>query len=216
MAVPMPVRTSATCWVLVANYFVVQFFAQAAWPSSYSLARNPISDLGAVHCATSEISGYVCSPWHAAMNTSFILTGVLIAAGAFRLHRLGAGSTASTALIALGAAGWILVGSFPSDTVLSAHQVGALLAFVPGNLGMLVYARPRGYSPVVILSMLGLFAAVVLLGVLPILGPAANAVGGAIERVTAWPFPLAVTICGVLRLVGRTDDSRTSTTAALG
>jgi hypothetical membrane protein len=184
----------AVGWVLSVNFYVVQILAAAAWRTPYSLARDAISDLGAVHCGMREPSGYLCSPWHAAMNLSFVATGLLIAAGAFRL---AVPDVASTVLIALGGAGSILVGIFPSDVSIVPHMLGAFLVFIAGNLGMLLYARHHRYPSVVILTALGLVGAVVLIAVLPAVAAAAKPFGGAVERVAAYPFSLAAMICGV-------------------
>jgi hypothetical membrane protein len=186
-------RVAAVCWVLSGNFFIMQFVVQASWHTPYSLARNPISDLGAAHCAVSALSGYVCSPWHPAMNAAFVATGLLLALGALWIP--GSGLLA-TVLIVLGGTGWVLVGLFPADVAPLPHTLGALLAFVPANLGMLVHARRRGFRGIALLSALGLVAAAVLLCVLPALGDSAKAVNGALERVTAWPFPLAAVLLG--------------------
>ncbi|HZZ48837.1 MAG TPA: DUF998 domain-containing protein [Pseudonocardia sp.] len=198
-------RYAAVCWALAANFFVMQAITQAAWRTPYSLFRNPISDLGARHCGVSKLSGYVCSPWHPAMNVSFLLTGALIAVGAAWLARR---DPASAAFIGLGALGWIIVGSFPSDVALPIHNTGAFLTFIPGNLGMLLYARHQRHAALTALSALGLLGAVVLIGVLPLLGPTGTAINGAVERVTAWPFPLAAAIYGALHLRGARDRRR--------
>jgi hypothetical membrane protein len=188
---------AAVCWALAANFFIMQIITQAAWRTAYSLARNPISDLGARHCAVSKLSGYVCSPWHTAMNVSFLLTGVLILVGTLRVTGRDA---ASAAFIALGAIGWMLVGLFPSDVALPIHNAGAFLTFIPGNLGMLLYARRQQCSAPALLNALGLVGAVVLIGVLPFLGSLGKEINGAVERVTAWPFPLSVTLYGLVHL----------------
>jgi hypothetical membrane protein len=192
------------CWVLAANYFAMQLIVQSAWRTPYSWARNPISDLGAQHCAVSKLSGYVCSPWHTAMNISFVLTGVLIASGALCQYRLGLARRdgPSVTFIVLGATGWVIVGLFPSDVALPVHNVGAFLTFIPGNLGMLMFARHQRVLAPAVLSVLGLVGAVVLIGVLPLLGAVGTEINGAVERVTAWPFPLTSTIYGLLYLSG--------------
>jgi hypothetical membrane protein len=182
----------------------VQIIVAAAWRTPYSLARNPISDLGAVHCATRNLSGYVCSPWHTTMNISFVATGLLIAAGAFWLV---VPDVASAVLIALGGAGSVMVGVFPSDVSIAPHMVGAFLVFIPGNLGMLLYARRHRYLPVVVLNALGLLGAVVFIAVLPAFTSATRTFGAAVERVAAWPFPLAAIVCGLLYLGGRTASA---------
>jgi hypothetical membrane protein len=186
------------CWALAGvNYFVMQVVVQSAWRTRYSVLRNPISDLGARHCAVSKLSGYVCSPWHAAMNVSFVLTGLLILLGTLGIVRRDAGSAG---FLALGALGWVIVGSVPSDVELPIHNFGALFTFVFSNVGLLCYFRRQGPSVLAVSGAVGLIGFVVLLGVLPHLHQFGKEINGAVERVTAWPFPLTVAIYGLLQL----------------
>ena len=77
------VRLGAVVWICAVQFFVMQAVVQSAWTSPFSLIHNFISDLGNTVCGPYPAGSgrFVCSPWHAAMNASFALQGVLIAAG---------------------------------------------------------------------------------------------------------------------------------------
>src|SRR3954469_20961189 len=79
------IRRGAIVWVLAIQFFVAQLIVQLAWPTSFSLRTNYISDLGNTACGPypdGDRIMYVCSPWHALMNASFIALGVIILVGA--------------------------------------------------------------------------------------------------------------------------------------
>jgi hypothetical protein len=84
----------AVLWLFCFQYFVGEQIARVGWDRGaaagvYSMARNYISDLGAVRCgAVLHRSGVICSPWHGLMNGSFILQGCLIFAGSLLVRRL--------------------------------------------------------------------------------------------------------------------------------
>jgi hypothetical protein len=79
-------RAGAAVWTLAVQFFVAQAVVQSAWTAPYSLAENYISDLGNTSCGpyaySAEVSRYVCSPWHAWMNASFVALGLTIVVGA--------------------------------------------------------------------------------------------------------------------------------------
>jgi hypothetical membrane protein len=70
-------------WILTLLYFIGQAVAQAAWRTPYSLIDNRVSDLGNTACGRTLANTYLCSPLHTVMNTTFVLTGVLILVGLF-------------------------------------------------------------------------------------------------------------------------------------
>src|SRR5262245_10296100 len=73
----------AIIWILAVQFFIAQAVVQAAWTTPFSLTQNFISDLGNTTCAPYPLdsNSYVCSPWHALMNASFILLGLIILVG---------------------------------------------------------------------------------------------------------------------------------------
>ena len=61
-------------WIGAIQFFVAQVVVQSRWTTRYSLSINYISDLGNTTCGVYAASGqFVCSPWHAVMNASFVL-----------------------------------------------------------------------------------------------------------------------------------------------
>jgi hypothetical membrane protein len=86
--IPRGIALGGVCWMLSLEFFVGQAVAQAAWRTPYSLIDNPISDLGSTSCSyrldrLGASRTYVCSPWHALMNGSFIITGALLLLGLY-------------------------------------------------------------------------------------------------------------------------------------
>jgi hypothetical membrane protein len=122
------------------QYFVAQVIAASAWEPPYSWRLNAISDLGAVGCGPFD-GRSVCSPSHGLMNASFILLGVAMAVGAVLFYREFCGSRIGFSLMVLAGVGAILVGVFPEDTTYSAHIAGADLAFLLGNVALIVLGR---------------------------------------------------------------------------
>jgi hypothetical membrane protein len=185
------------------QWFLVQAAVAPGWRTHYSLTRNFISDLGALHCGRfpSDTGLYVCSPAHSAMNVSFILWGAAWAVGAVliteRNHPTG------YVLLALGGIGTILVGVRPEDTVFAIHAFGALLQTVVGGAGMAVIGvrlLRRGHRTVGVLSMLVFIAAVV--GIIAT-GLATDtrvflSIGlGVWERIGVWPQCAWLTAAGI-------------------
>lgn len=194
-------------YVFAAEYFVLEKIAAAAWTSpSYSWSGNYISDLGVTSCSVD-----LCSPRHAWMNAAFVTLGAVISVGSWLLrHELFAGRIGGLglALMLLSGMGDVLLGTFPGTLEAtgggtdSLHTLGATLAIIGGNAGVLVCgltARPTrpwlaGYcivSGLVGLGALALFA----IGVDRGLG-----IGG-IERVAANPVVIAMIVLGASSLI---------------
>lgn len=150
--VPPAAKAGAVIWIVaVAQFFVVQLVVESGWRTPYSWAANNISDLGNIHCGTWDASRprYVCSPWHDAMNASFVAHGVLLLAGTLLAGACwGRGGAAVTAriLMAVNAGGWVLVGLVPADADENVHVLGALLIMGLGNLGLLCTGLVPGRS----------------------------------------------------------------------
>lgn len=199
------IRLGALAWVLALQFFVAQAIVQSAWATPYSLAENYISDLGNTSCGPYPAGSdmYVCSPWHALMNGSFILLGVSILLGAILIRRAfpsGRMGTAGLVMVALAGPGLILVGLFPENVNITPHSLGAALQFISGNLGTAVlgvalaaarqHSRLAGYSIVsgsVGVLATGLFVAGLYLGL---------GIGG-MERVAAYALPIWLIVIGV-------------------
>ena len=126
-------------WILTLLYFIGQAVAQAAWTTPYSLIDNRVSDLGNTACGRTLANTYICSPLHAVMNTTFVLTGVLILVGLFLTRSIWPQRRLTTwALILLGVAGLgtILVGLSPENANVLFHLIGAL-NIPAGNAAMI-------------------------------------------------------------------------------
>jgi len=127
-------------WMLSIQYYLVQLIVALVWSPPYSLSANTISDLGNTACG-----GYglrlVCSPLHSLMNASFIILGLAMVIGAeliFQEFKDSLGSLVGFAAMAAAGIGTLLVGLFPENSVGSLHFLGALLALLVGNLGLVV------------------------------------------------------------------------------
>jgi len=212
---PRAIRLASLIWILAVQFFIAQVVVQLAWTTPFSLKQNFISDLGNTTCAPypPDSSSYVCSPWHACMNASFILLGLIILSGlALGRSAFPRGWFRATGLtlLALAGAGIIAVGLFPENENIGLHRLGAAGHFVLGNLAMamlgiaLTRANERGaelkqrrkrpllaiYSIVsgaVGLAATALFITDHYLGL---------GIGG-MERVAAYPLPLWLIVAGL-------------------
>src|SRR5687767_4100392 len=103
-------RVGAYAWLLATPlFFAANVITGLAWRHpQFSWATNNISDLGNVSCGTWDTTRprEVCSPWHVALNSAMITTGVLLAVGVLLTWRaLGRGPATRTAqLLALAGA----------------------------------------------------------------------------------------------------------------
>lgn len=195
-------RLGALAWIVTLQFFVVQGVVQAAWTTPFSLAHNMISDLARVTCGPLYRAPGIdvaCSPWHALMNASIILNGILIPAGAYLTRSaLPAQRLMSIALlmIALTAPGHVAVGLFPSDTGPTMHLLGAGLILVLGNpgivlAGLALWQRHRALAVASLILGLGGIA-----GTLLFLYESGAGIGlGGMERIAFYPLPLW---CGVV------------------
>ncbi|MFZ3355175.1 MAG: DUF998 domain-containing protein [Thermoplasmata archaeon] len=135
------VHHGAIAWLVGTLQFIVAMIvAQLAWTNpTYSLTQNVISDLGNTSCGTFA-SRDVCSPLHLVFNISLIFFGLLILLGILLLPTAfpaRASRSIGLGLFSLVGIGAILVGVFPENTLGTVHDIGALLAFAGGGLGLL-------------------------------------------------------------------------------
>ena len=206
------VRHGAIMLILGAVAFLVgNIVTQLLWNSSapygsYSLLHNYISDLGAVNCGTEgsgSMARMVCSPGHDVFNALIVVMGLLIV-GAVLLLRTAfpprRSSTIGLGLLALAGIGAIGVGLSPEDVDLTVHTASALVAFLFGNLALIVLGfamfrdtRWDGYRAYSILSgLVGLVALILFV---------AGAVGplgfGGMERLIVAPILLWAIVAGI-------------------
>jgi hypothetical membrane protein len=198
------VRHGAILWVVGAVQFVLAMaVTQLGWSGpAYSLRLNYISDLGATNCAD-WMGRWVCSPWHVVFDASAVLLGVLVILGAILLRTAFPPRTTRTVgllLLTLAGIGAIGVGLFPENLHLPIHQLVALLAFLAGNLTLIVLGvamfrdtRWDGYRAFsMILGLIGLVA----LGLF--VGHAWGALGpGGLERLVVAPVLLWLLVTGI-------------------
>ena len=194
----------AIAWISTFQFFVAQVVVQLAWRTPFSLRRNYISDLGNTVCAPFPPGSdmLVCSPWHAGMNASFALTGVLLVLGAALLRHAKHGMLwkSGLALVALAGVGFVLVATFPENVRAAPHRFGAALHFVGGNLGLILLgavllgsrARSRWATLTIATGALGLLATALF-----VTGHDLGAGHGGMERLAAYPVPLWTTVAGV-------------------
>lgn len=195
-------------YVLAVQYFVGEQIAAAAWTDPpYDWRHDYISDLGVVTCEQ------ICSPLHAVMNASFVLLGVIVITGSVLLRHCLDATPARLLFVGLMCAsgvGDVLVGTFPGsvDAVASGtnvlHVLGAVLAIVGGNAGILVagIALLRSNRH----RMLGTYS--VASGVIGLAAFALFALGldlgvgiGLVERVAADPITVWMIVAGTATLV---------------
>jgi hypothetical membrane protein len=126
--------------MLTLLYFVGQLLAQAAWRTPYSLIDNRVSDLGNTQSGRTLADTYICSPLHAVMNATFVLTGVLILIGLFLTRTVWPRrrlTTSGLVLLGVAGAGTILVGLSPENVNILFHLIGAL-NIPAGNAAMIL------------------------------------------------------------------------------
>jgi hypothetical membrane protein len=192
-------RWGGLAWLLTLQFFVAETIAQLRFGDVYSRADDVISDLGASY-----------SPAAGLMNASFVLQGVLIAAGALLLRPAlprGAGGPAIV-LLTVAAIGVVVVGIVPLDADGTVHAVGAVAYLAGSSLGLLALAhalRPRSEvvgSGVAVLGVLATAASVFFFaGITRFLGE------GGTERVAAYALPIALAVVGVALWRGGRDAS---------
>ncbi len=192
-------------WLTSAQFFLAQALAQRSWKGSepYSLRHSWISDLGAATCGSYSGGGgiVVCSPRRDLLNGSLYLFAGQILLGAILLRpelvRARLSDSAFGLLVASGVAVAFL-GTFPEDTGKPWHSIAATVNFVAAGLAMifagLALRRERRRLPSYVSLLLG---GVSLGGAVLAAGKFGLGIGrGGVERLTAWPFTLWMTIIG--------------------
>jgi hypothetical membrane protein len=214
------VKAGAVAWIIgTPVFFIAQLIAQSAWRTRYSWATNAISDLGAVHCASTGTANppprYVCSPLHTVINTSAITLGILLAAGAVLTGPAwgrGAVSRTARALFVAAGAGLVLASLNPEDVNLNLHVLGAFLIMGIGSAGFVLAGLTRrdsliGQLRVLTLPLSALSVAATWLMFshhTPVLGY------GGMERVALYPLLCWTVIAGIhlLRATTRPASSQ--------
>jgi hypothetical membrane protein len=182
-------RWGGLAWLLTLQFFVAETIAQLRFGGAYSRADDVISDLGASY-----------SPAAGLMNASFVLQGVLIAAGALLLRPAlpRAAGRLAVALLTVAAVGVGVVGIVPLDADGTVHAVGAVAHLAGSSLGLLALAhalRPRSELLGSVVAVLGLVSTAASIfffaGITRFLGE------GGTERAAAYALPLTLAVAGV-------------------
>lgn len=188
------------------QFFITQVVVASAWSRPFSLMADYISDLGNTACGAYPAGSQhiVCSPWHVAMNISFIVLGITMTLGArFTRDAFPPGwvRNLAIALFTMAGAGVFMVGIYPENTDNARHVMGAGLNFVAGNIAMIVYGlalaqRPSQHRGLVAFSVIsgtvGMLATVLLIS-----GQFMGLGVGGMERVAAYPMTVWQIVLGV-------------------
>lgn len=167
-------------------YLLAEKMTALSWGDPlYRYTANYISDLGVTQCGTMPDGRRLCSPLHSVMNTGFVVEGVLFFLACWLLRPGFTGLAGKLFLIFgfLHGLGGVIIAIFHSEPQgvmlgsVSAHQLGAVLAIIGGNLTVLAagasqWQKPgwQGFSLLsVTLGCAGLLSVVILTqGVLPV------------------------------------------------
>ena len=185
---PSRYRWGGLAWALTLQFFVVEAIAAVRF-GGYSYSADVISDLG-----TADSSARVL------MNASFVVQGLLIAAGALLLGPglVGTGGRLARVLFVVSGLGVLLVGVFPSDGNATVHQLAAGAHLLGGAIGLIALAyavRPRSEGLGTLLAVLGLVGVIgtIFFGSAVFLGLGE----GGMERVAAYVTPIGLAAAGI-------------------
>jgi hypothetical membrane protein len=190
--------------------------AEALYPAAYSTFGNEISDLG----GTRPPDSVVLQPSAAIFDITMLVTGAMIVAAAWLVHRAfrRRAVTVSLACYGIGVFG---IGVFPGNT--TPHPLVAMFVFVAaGVAAILAYqVEPAPLRQIsVVLGTISL-ASLVLGNFFLEWGPVAELGVGGIERWIAYPVVLWLTVFGGYLMGSRgaeapTPPERASTAATSG
>jgi hypothetical membrane protein len=198
------------------QYAVAQIVVAASWNPPYDWFDNYISDLGNTACGMFAVPhatpAFVCSPLHAVMNASFVLSGLLVIActgllwGAWPGRKMMAGSQVLWIVAGLGKLG---VGLAPENRNIALHTVAALNIPVGSAAVLLLSLAILRQRRALALVGLGLFA-MALIGTVSSIaaqfaGPAllfGLGVGG-MERLASYPANVWLVALGSIAILER-------------
>ncbi len=183
--------------------------AEALYPDVYTTHDNEISDLG----ATRPPDSIILQPSARIFDTLMIVTGAMLIASAYELHRAFRARrvTISVGLMGLGILG---VGVFPGNYE-TLHPLMALLAFVSGGIAAILSAHVQqgglrpvsiGAGAVCLVSLaLGLFGSST--------SPYEKLGDGGVERWIAYPVVLWMVAFGAYLLASGAEARAPSDTS---
>jgi hypothetical membrane protein len=183
--------------------------AEIFYPAGYSTSQNEISDLG----ATRPPDSVIVQPSSTIFNSTMVVSGVMLIAAAYFVHRAFRRWLVSGSILLLGI-GLLGVGIFPGNNA-AVHPLFALLSFVAAGTSAIVSSRVTSPPFRYISIMLGgitftfLFLAFFFSSlVFPILGD------GGTERWVAYPSVLWIMGFGGYLLAHTNSDAQTAPKAA--
>ncbi len=204
------VRPGAFAWVFAAQFFITQVVVASAWLRQFSLRTDYISDLGATACGAYPAGSahIVCSPWHLAMNLSFIVLGVTMIIGAVLTRDAflpGWVRELAVLLFSMAGIGVVIVGVYPENADIARHVLGAGVNFISGNVALIVFGLALAQRPThggltkfsIVAGALGLLATLLFVS--------GNYLGiglGGMERVAAYPMTVWQIVAGIAFLRG--------------
>lgn len=173
-------------------YLVAELAVASMVTAPYSLMYNTISDLGATTCTTVDYPlgpVPVCSPWHLLMNTTFVVSSLLLAGGTLLLRPwLGPGRLAPIAvgLWVVASLSSVATGLVPLDQHPELHTWVSAPVFLAQPLAVLTTAlalRQCHRS----LAVSGLTSGAVSLAAALVFLGTYSELGGLLERLVLWP-----------------------------
>ncbi len=199
------------CMLLLVVFFVGQAVSQLSVTAPYSAKRQSISSLGITACGNFKEPQtnqwfYVCSPLHAVMDTTFVLSGALIMLAVIlvlrplwpgkKLRKTGLG------LLFFGGIEEVVAGFSPLNLNPFLHSLSGGLAIFSLNMGLILL----GFAALKIRPRLGWFT--LAWGVIGMIGsfmdgmpPYAGLGYGGWERVAGFALPLWGICIGVYWLL---------------
>jgi hypothetical membrane protein len=186
-------------FVMTIEYYVVQLIVGINFKPSYSIGSNTISDLGNTRCSLYG-GRVVCSPDHTLMNISFFVLGLIMVIGSILLmQEFGKikRTTIGFYMLMFAGLGSIIVGLFPENTVSAFHIFGAALAFIFGNVGIILISS-NSLLPTKVRAYGFILGGIGLLGLILFMSKIYLGLGeGGMERITAYPQSIWLIIFGI-------------------
>ena len=190
-------------WLLQPLYVLSELVIATGSREPYSFLDDTISALGITSCRT-EPFPESCSAHHAWMNASFIVFGVLLAAGAVAFWRTLPRSRTSNAASAMWFASGLCsigVGLAPLDYSQAVHYAVALPIFVIRPIALALSARLLTPHFPRLGNWTWAVAALTLVGAVGFaLAGTGGALRGATERLALWPADIWFAVVAVALL----------------
>lgn len=187
----MTTRTRTTAVVVLAVLQALSLPAElaagGASTPSYDWVRGTISELGVATCG-GEIPGLGvlgCSPLHAVLNVSLVVSGLALIGLAALARRLPGFRGLAGVAWAVAGLSTALTGLVPLDVDLDLHLLVSAPVFLASPLGVLLGARQLGGGRRVVGVVVGVVTLVV--GAVFLVWIDGAGIGGLLERVALWP-----------------------------